>query len=111
MAKKVQKKKPPEQRPQDKKKAKAEELEGFAFTRWNYILFAIALGMIALGFIFLGTGDIIIAPFLLVGGYVFLVPLSILFREDWPIVQRLFGPKAPPAAPAPVEPKEVSTAP
>jgi hypothetical protein len=107
MAKKAQKKKPQDQRPQEKKKAKAQEPEGFGFTRTNYILFAIALGVIALGFIFLGTGDIVIAPFLLVGGYVVLVPLSILFREDWKIVQKLFGPKAPAPAAVP-EPKEVN---
>ena len=111
MAKKVQKKKGPEPKAQDKKKAKAQEPEGFGFSRWNYILFAISLGVIALGFVFLGTGDITIAPFLLVGGYVVLVPLSILFREDWPIVQRLFGPKPPAGTPAPAEPKEAPTTP
>ena len=95
MAKKVQKKKAPEQKPVERKKAKAQEVEGFGFTRWNYILFGIALGVIVLGFIFLGTGDITIAPFLLVGGYVGLVPLAILFREDWPLVQRFFGSKEP----------------
>jgi hypothetical protein len=107
MAKKVQKKKAPEQKPVERKKAKAQEAEGFGFTRWNYILFGIALGVIALGFIFLGTGDITIAPFLLVGGYVGLVPLAILFRADWPLVQRFFGPKVP--ASTPPENKEVPT--
>ncbi len=110
MAKKAPKKKAPEQKPQEKKRARAQEPEGFGFTRWNYILFGIALGVIALGFIFLGTGDIVIAPFLLVGGYVVLVPLSILFREDWKIVQRFFGPKVSPAAPPPVETKEAPAA-
>lgn len=109
MAKKTQKKKAPEQKPVERKKAKAQEAEGFGFTRWNYILFGIALGVIVLGFVFLGTGDITIAPFLLVGGYVGLVPLAILFREDWPIVQRLFGAKA--TLPTPAENKEAPTTP
>ena len=109
MAKKAQKKRPQEQRPPEKKKAKPVEPAGFGFTRTNYILFAVALGVIALGFIFLGSGDIVIAPILLVGGYVVLVPLSILFREDWKIAQKLFGPKVKASLPEPKEPDPQST--
>jgi hypothetical protein len=109
MAKKAQKKRPQDQRPQEKKKARPVEPAGFGFTRTNYILFAVALGVIALGYVFLGTGDIVIAPILLVGGYVVLVPLSILFRKDWKIVQKLFGPKAPAAPAEPKEPNPQST--
>jgi len=55
-------------------------IEGPVFTRKNYVLFAIALAVITLGFVVLGTGDITLAPILLVLGYLVLAPLAILKR-------------------------------
>jgi len=41
---------------------------------------AVALGVIALGFVVLAGGDTTIAPILLVLGYLVLVPLALLKR-------------------------------
>jgi hypothetical protein len=46
----------------------------------NIILFVIGLVIIALGFISLGKGSTVLAPILLVTGYVILIPLSIIIR-------------------------------
>jgi len=48
------------------------------FSRINLALAAGALATIALGYWLLSTGSITLAPILLVIGYVFLVPLSII---------------------------------
>ncbi len=53
------------------------------FTGKNYAIFAIAMLLIVLGFVFLVTGDITISPFLLVLGYCILIPAS-LFAMDKP---------------------------
>lgn len=55
-------------------------IEGPVLGRANYILFGVALGVITLGFVILGTGDITLSPILLVIGYLVLVPLAILKR-------------------------------
>ncbi len=47
----------------------------------NYIAFAVALAVIALGFILLAQGSITWAPILLVLGYCILIPLAILIRD------------------------------
>ncbi len=43
----------------------------------NYVIFAIALVVIIVGYISLGQGSITLAPILLVLGYCILVPLAI----------------------------------
>lgn len=53
------------------------------FTGKNYAIFAIAMLLIVLGFVFLVTGDISISPFLLVLGYCILIPVAI-FAMDKP---------------------------
>lgn len=55
--------------------------EKWPFGRKNYILFTVALAVIVIGFFFLSTGDITIAPILLVSGYCVLVPWAILARD------------------------------
>ncbi|MDZ4803353.1 MAG: hypothetical protein SGI90_00645 [Candidatus Eisenbacteria bacterium] len=50
-------------------------------TRKNWILFGVALGVIALGFILLRSGSITLAPILLVAGYCFLIPWAIMARD------------------------------
>lgn len=59
---------------------RAEVIQGPVFTRKNYTLLAIALGVIVLGFVVLAMGDITMAPILIVAGYLVLVPLAILKR-------------------------------
>ena len=52
--------------------------ESLGFTKLNYILMAVGLGMIVLGYIFLAAGDITGAPILLVLGYCAVLPIAIL---------------------------------
>ena len=59
----------------------------FPFTRKNWIIFALALLTILLGYIQLsippadGFLSLTLAPILLVVGYCILIPLAILFRD------------------------------
>ena len=51
------------------------------FTKNNYLILGIGLLFIIAGFLFLGFGDITIAPILLVLGYCVVIPLGILFPK------------------------------
>lgn len=61
------------------KKVKKSE-ESLGFSRLNYILMAVGLGMIVIGFILLAFGDITGAPILLVLGYCAVLPIAILIN-------------------------------
>lgn len=61
--------------------------EQWPFTRKNYILGAVALVTMTIGYVLLGQGDITAAPILLVLAYVVLVPWAILAREKKPAVE------------------------
>jgi len=63
-------------------KAKVTEKKGLPFGRRNYIWFGIAIFTIIVGYVFLGSGDITIAPILLVLGYCVLVPIAILLPPE-----------------------------
>jgi Ca2+/Na+ antiporter len=52
---------------------------GLPFTRENYFLMGAALAAIILGYILLGSGDITMAPILLVLGYCVLFPIGIIW--------------------------------
>lgn len=56
--------------------------ESLGFGKLNYILLAIGLGFIVLGYIFLASGSITIAPILLVIGYCVILPIGILINPD-----------------------------
>ena len=60
-------------------KIKAET--GPIFGKQNYILFAVGLLVIIAGFIFLGTGDTVFAPILLVLGYCVIIPIAIIIKD------------------------------
>ena len=60
-------------------KIKAET--GPIFGKRNYILFAVGLLVIIAGFIFLGTGDTVFAPILLVLGYCVIIPVAIIIKD------------------------------
>ena len=60
-------------------KVKAET--GPIFGKRNYILFGVGLVVIILGYIFLGKGDTVLAPVLLVLGYVVIIPIAILIKD------------------------------
>lgn len=92
----VQKKKP---LPSERKSASAPIIrapEKWPFGRKNYILFGVALVVIVIGFFFLSTGDITLAPILLVAGYCVLVPWAIMAKDKA---------KTAPAADIPADPK------
>ena len=66
------------------KKKKKEEKARF---KWpygprNYIIFAVGIAAIIIGYIALGLGSISIAPILLVLGYCVLIPISIIIRDN-----------------------------
>ena len=63
-------------------KAKVTEKKGLPFGKRNYIWFGIAIFTIIVGYVFLGSGDITIAPILLVLGYCVLVPIAILLPPE-----------------------------
>jgi len=46
----------------------------------NYILFGIAILVIVVGYILLGSGSMTMAPLLLVVGYCVLIPIAIMVR-------------------------------
>ena len=62
-----------------RKMKKSEETLGFS--KVNYILMAVGLVMIIVGYILLSVGDISGAPILLVLGYCAVLPLAILWGK------------------------------
>jgi hypothetical protein len=50
------------------------------FTKKNYILFAIGIFVIVIGYITLGYGSITLAPILLVLGYCVIIPIAIIIN-------------------------------
>ncbi|RKX20129.1 MAG: hypothetical protein DRP35_06540 [Candidatus Zixiibacteriota bacterium] len=48
----------------------------------NYIVFAISVIVIAVGYILLGQGSITMAPILLVIGYCVLIPMALIIRDN-----------------------------
>lgn len=60
-------------------KADANGVE-WPFGKTNYILFGLALVVLAIGYITLAGGSITLSPILLVIGYCVLIPLAIIYR-------------------------------
>ena len=61
------------------------------FTKKNYILFALGLLVIVVGYVTLGYGSITLAPILLVLGYCVIIPIAIIInggKEKPPEAQR-----------------------
>ena len=73
MAKKDKKKKDKQTRPDS-------ALATVAFSRKNTIFFGIGLVLVIAGFILLARGDTVLAPILLVVGYLVFFPLGILLK-------------------------------
>ncbi len=72
-----------------KKRQRKSDKARLPFTGKNYLLFAVGLLFILLGFVLLSNGDISISPFLLVIGYCVFIPAGILLKNK---------PKSKPAA-------------
>jgi hypothetical protein len=69
----------------------SKEKSALPFSRKNYILFAIGLLVIVLGYVTLGYGSITLAPILLVLGYCVIIPVAIIInggKERPPEAQR-----------------------
>ena len=49
--------------------------------RRNWILFGVGIASILLGFVLLSTGDITLAPILLVAGYIVFIPWALVARN------------------------------
>jgi xanthine/uracil permease len=65
-----------------KKTKKGTVVAGPDFGRRNYIILAIGVFLIIVGFLFLAGGDTTISPILLVIGYCVVIPLGILIPKD-----------------------------
>ena len=55
-------------------------LVDISFTKKNMLFFGIGLGLVIVGFILLSTGSTVLAPILLVAGYLVFFPLGILLK-------------------------------
>jgi hypothetical protein len=70
-------------KPKAKPKSKIEKYKEktvLPFTKKNYILFAIGIFVIVIGYITLGYGSITLAPILLVLGYCVIIPIAIIIN-------------------------------
>ncbi len=70
-------------KPQVKPTAKVhrpKEKSALPFTSKNYVLFAIGLFVIVIGYVTLGYGSITLAPILLVLGYCVIIPVAIIIN-------------------------------
>jgi len=77
MTKKDKYKSKPEAKPRPKI---VKEKAVLPFTKKNYILFAIGIFVIVIGYVTLGYGSITLAPILLVLGYCVLIPIAIIIN-------------------------------
>ena len=59
---------------------KAEVLMDVKFTRKNMLFFGVGVLSVLIGFIMLASGSIVLAPILLVLGYLVFFPLGILLK-------------------------------
>jgi len=64
-----------------KKSAEVHEEDKWPFGSKNYILFAVAMVVIIIGFVTLGQGSMTLAPVLLILGYCVLVPAALIVRD------------------------------
>uniref|UniRef100_A0A7V3VU30 DUF3098 domain-containing protein n=1 Tax=candidate division WOR-3 bacterium TaxID=2052148 RepID=A0A7V3VU30_UNCW3 len=69
-----------EKKEKKEKERKGEALIEVKFTSKNYLLFGAGLISLIIGFILLRTGDIVLAPILLILGYLVFFPLGILLK-------------------------------
>ena len=72
-------------KPKAKPKPKVErykEKSVLPFGKKNYILFAIGIFVIIIGYVTLGYGSITLAPILLVLGYCVIIPIAIIINGE-----------------------------
>jgi len=62
-------------------------IEGWAFTRKNYFIFAIGVLLIALGYWVMASGEttstqsLTVAPIMLFLGYIIVIPAALIYRD------------------------------
>jgi hypothetical protein len=69
-----------EKKEKEKKEKRTEALIDIKFTKKNYLFFGAGLISLIIGFVLLRNGDIVLAPMLLVLGYLVFFPLGILLK-------------------------------
>ncbi len=69
-----------EKKEKEKKDKRTEVFIDVKFTKKNYLFFGAGLVSLIIGFVLLRGGDIIVAPILLVLGYLVFFPLGILLK-------------------------------
>jgi hypothetical protein len=69
-----------EKKKREKPTRKEGALASISFSRKNMLFFGIGLILVIIGFIRLAGGDIVLAPILLVVGYLVFFPLGILLK-------------------------------
>ncbi|MEO0185762.1 MAG: hypothetical protein ABIL22_04120 [candidate division WOR-3 bacterium] len=69
-----------EKKEKEKKDKRTEALIDVKFTKKNYLFFGAGLVSLIVGFVLLRGGDIVLAPILLVLGYLVFFPLGILLK-------------------------------
>lgn len=67
--------------PKKKNTDEQEKITRWPFGKKNYILFAVSLAVMVVGFIALGYGSMTLAPILLVLAYCVLMPLAIIIKD------------------------------
>ena len=66
---------------------KNNKITNWPFNKYNYILFGVGLFIILLGYLLMGTGEVDsfqsvrLSPFLLIIGYLIIIPLSIFYKK------------------------------
>ena len=62
-------------------------IEGWAITRKNYLIFAVGVLLIALGYWVMATGEttstqsLTVAPIMLFLGYIIVIPAALIYRD------------------------------
>ncbi|MDI6809451.1 MAG: hypothetical protein QME66_10785 [Candidatus Eisenbacteria bacterium] len=62
------------------KEARARAKPEISFTKKNYLVMGLGILSIVLGYVFLARGSITLAPFLLVLGYVVIIPIGLILK-------------------------------
>ena len=62
------------------REARAHAKPEISFTRKNYLVMGLGILSIVAGYIFLARGSITVAPFLLVLGYVVIIPIGLVLK-------------------------------
>jgi len=71
-----------QKKPKPEPKKAVKEKYQLPFSKKNYILFAVGIAVIVIGYIALGMGSITLAPIFLVLGYCVIIPIAIIINGE-----------------------------